>query len=187
MDTLGSFECKCQDGCRFSQLSQSCLDVDECEENTYFCGKNEMCVNTYGSYKCGCRDGYIFDRFALCVKDEKSPKELCFENCKSPNGLCTRVASDWICQCQIEIYGGEDCGECLCQNGGTCSGYGMCLCPKSHEGSLCELEKRQNIVTVMDFVKIEKEDNVGFQWLPPNKDAGTKACSPEISKQSAGI
>uniref|UniRef100_A0A8C1HCY8 Growth arrest-specific protein 6 n=1 Tax=Cyprinus carpio carpio TaxID=630221 RepID=A0A8C1HCY8_CYPCA len=46
----GSFECLCEEGFVYDNITRSCVDVDECE--THVC--EEECVNTPGSFRCYC-------------------------------------------------------------------------------------------------------------------------------------
>ncbi|XP_059409416.1 growth arrest-specific protein 6-like [Carassius carassius] len=46
----GSFDCLCEDGSVYDNISKSCVDVDECV--THVC--EEECVNTPGSFRCYC-------------------------------------------------------------------------------------------------------------------------------------
>lgn len=45
----------------FTIIMNTCLDIDECEENIDSCGMNSDCKNTHGSYECICRDGFEHD------------------------------------------------------------------------------------------------------------------------------
>ncbi|XP_016422177.1 growth arrest-specific protein 6-like [Sinocyclocheilus rhinocerous] len=49
-DLDGSFDCLCEEGFVYDNITQSCVDVDECE--THVC--EEECVNTPGSFRCYC-------------------------------------------------------------------------------------------------------------------------------------
>ena len=39
--------------------NKSCVDIDECEEDTGAC--SQSCINEIGGYKCECMDGYMRD------------------------------------------------------------------------------------------------------------------------------
>ncbi|XP_067829446.1 fibrillin-1-like isoform X3 [Heptranchias perlo] len=58
INTVGSFECKCPAGHRFSEVTQKCEDVDECTTIPGICHGGE-CSNTVGSYFCKCHHGYL--------------------------------------------------------------------------------------------------------------------------------
>ncbi|XP_059167106.1 sushi, von Willebrand factor type A, EGF and pentraxin domain-containing protein 1-like [Physella acuta] len=56
-NTIGFYTCNCKDGYQLEQSSYTCTDIDECEENTSYCGQH--CHNLVGSYKCSCDpDGF---------------------------------------------------------------------------------------------------------------------------------
>ena len=38
----------------YEEKQNSCVDIDECNENTHGCAADEPCNNTIGSYKCYC-------------------------------------------------------------------------------------------------------------------------------------
>lgn len=51
--------CECEPGFRFEKESNSCVDIDECEESRNNCDPaSAVCVNTEGSYRCECAEGY---------------------------------------------------------------------------------------------------------------------------------
>ncbi|KAK1170027.1 hypothetical protein AOXY_G8962 [Acipenser oxyrinchus oxyrinchus] len=50
LNSVGSFECLCDGGYFYDNITKSCLDVDECESKS--CAGS--CVNTLGSYQCYC-------------------------------------------------------------------------------------------------------------------------------------
>lgn len=58
INTVGSFECKCPAGHRFSEETQKCEDVDECTIIPGIC-RGGKCSNTVGSYYCKCQHGYL--------------------------------------------------------------------------------------------------------------------------------
>lgn len=56
INTIGSYECKCNDGFVLSNTKTKCNDINECEINSNVCNviKNSLCINTFGSHKCVC-------------------------------------------------------------------------------------------------------------------------------------
>ncbi|XP_068596758.1 pro-epidermal growth factor [Brachionichthys hirsutus] len=52
----GSPTCLCGEG--FTGDGQSCVDINECKQETHNCDKNAECQNTVGEYLCKCLDGY---------------------------------------------------------------------------------------------------------------------------------
>ncbi|XP_037066968.1 uromodulin isoform X3 [Peromyscus leucopus] len=61
LNTLGSYECICQNGFRLTP-ELGCTDVDECTElGLSDCHALATCVNTEGNYSCVCPKGYEGD------------------------------------------------------------------------------------------------------------------------------
>ncbi|XP_064815273.1 adhesion G protein-coupled receptor E2-like isoform X2 [Oncorhynchus masou masou] len=65
INTIGSFNCQCQPGFRFSAYAGHCEDLDECQETPQVCGSNTSCLNTFGSYHCQCQPGFRFSNHTL--------------------------------------------------------------------------------------------------------------------------
>ena len=40
------------------EKGDSCIDIDECDENYVDCPSNSTCLNNPGSYTCECKSGY---------------------------------------------------------------------------------------------------------------------------------
>ena len=58
IDTLGSYECKCEQAAGYMSGPPPCHDIDECKFNNHMCSDNSDCFNTIGSYFCKCKSGY---------------------------------------------------------------------------------------------------------------------------------
>ena len=56
VNTPGSFECRCSSGYVLSSDGKTCLDVNECTENTHNC--QQVCNNTIGGFRCECDIGF---------------------------------------------------------------------------------------------------------------------------------
>lgn len=81
----GSYYCSCPNGLTLSDDRKTCIDFDECSQDTNVCG-DLACQNTYGSYKCLCENGVDEpDEYGECQNQHKS---LCDNN----NGGC----SQWV-------------------------------------------------------------------------------------------
>jgi hypothetical protein len=39
-------------------LTKSCVDIDECTENTDNCSADATCTNKGGSFSCACKSGF---------------------------------------------------------------------------------------------------------------------------------
>lgn len=50
-----NYTCQCKAG--FRGDGHTCLDIDECAENTHQC-INSICINKPGTYECQCKTGY---------------------------------------------------------------------------------------------------------------------------------
>ena len=57
-NTIGSFQCHCQDGYTLISHSETgllfCMDINECQDMAYDCHINATCINTPGAYQCVC-------------------------------------------------------------------------------------------------------------------------------------
>ncbi|XP_035381534.1 latent-transforming growth factor beta-binding protein 4 isoform X2 [Electrophorus electricus] len=56
------YTCDCYDGYQLDISSMACIDVNECEDQTFPKCVNSQCVNTEGSYRCVCLRGFIMSR-----------------------------------------------------------------------------------------------------------------------------
>jgi hypothetical protein len=50
--TLSRYYCKCKPG--YEMKDNSCVDINECEEETHSCHPSATCVNTEGHFECKC-------------------------------------------------------------------------------------------------------------------------------------
>ncbi|XP_026193637.1 fibrillin-1, partial [Cyclospora cayetanensis] len=119
-NTVGSFQCSCQEG--FSGSTElktlTCVDIDECGDtasNTCaIAADGGVCENTVGSYTCSCREGYQGDGHS-CVDVDECASSPCGGNTE-----CENTAGSFICQC-LEGYQRVDEQRCEdideCENG----------------------------------------------------------------------
>ena len=71
----GGYECECQspgttEAFDTVELTISCNDFDECEENAAFCHDYATCDNTVGSYDCNCNTGFEVDPAGVHVSPQ---------------------------------------------------------------------------------------------------------------------
>jgi hypothetical protein len=73
-NTIGSYECTCEDGYYMGSDGHTCLDVDECtQRNDTNC--QQKCVNDDGSFHCECdQPGYKLSvtNGSACIKDDNT-------------------------------------------------------------------------------------------------------------------
>lgn len=84
--TPSTSECRfvCNSGYVWNATTETCDDVDECEEETYDCPDYSICVNTTGSYTCDCISGYELDVLTQsCVPVCGDGKWMANEECDS--------------------------------------------------------------------------------------------------------
>ena len=55
-NTVGSFQCGCNEGYFLNNDGKTCEDVNECTRDTDNC--QQGCTNTIGSFECTCFTGY---------------------------------------------------------------------------------------------------------------------------------
>lgn len=55
-NTVGSFNCDCNEGYFLSGDGSNCVDIDECALNGHNC--QQSCTNNPGSFTCSCNSGY---------------------------------------------------------------------------------------------------------------------------------
>jgi hypothetical protein len=69
INTIGSYECKCKSGYAYIASLNSCVDINECDQDP--CDSNSTCVNTDGSFLCKCKV-YYTDVNGTCLFEERS-------------------------------------------------------------------------------------------------------------------
>ncbi|MFO0745476.1 MAG: EGF domain-containing protein [Myxococcota bacterium] len=151
-NTTGSFVCRCKDGfegdgktCTPSPCdpgyksgpNNTCVDVDECANNTDDCSVNAVCSNTPGGYRCTCKlgfegtgaecqpidcgPGFEFKtsgtNAGACGDVDECAKNL--DDC-DPNATCVNNAGSFTCACKPPFVG--DGKACTCPAGTTASG-----------------------------------------------------------------
>ena len=66
VNTDGSFHCTCNKGYHLLSDGFTCIDDDECLNETDEC--SQKCINTDGSYDCSCNSGYKLDTVNFYLK-----------------------------------------------------------------------------------------------------------------------
>lgn len=138
LNTNGSFLCLCKDGFRTSRKTynftsknpDSCLDINECTDNTTICGPNAVCNNTIGGYKCYCQDGFEtpdgkkdFTNSSCKDIDECLKKDIC-----GKNASCENSEGGYSCVCEKGFENFGDPTQCkdICVINNTICGNGTC-------------------------------------------------------------
>ncbi|KAK6487388.1 oncoprotein-induced mRNA 3 protein-like [Huso huso] len=126
---LDTGDCHCTSGTTLGPDSQTCLDVNECEQDNGGCA--EICVNLKGSYRCQCGIGRILG------PDGKTCDEI--EGCHNNNGGCSHTCSmegdSYECQCPRGLTLSAD--RHTCQVAVNCRSSGIeVVVPKDLVGGL---------------------------------------------------
>ena len=99
VNTIGSFNCSCNQGYQSHVPWQGCSDINECASSlTFNCSLFTNCFNIPGNYTCKCRTGFQGDPALGCF-DIDECKDPILNSCNgglNPYGI------------NAETYGGED-------------------------------------------------------------------------------
>jgi hypothetical protein len=121
----------CDDGFKLGgKDGKTCIEVDECVENTHNCDKNAYCSNTEGSFTCKCKSGYEGDGVTECkssCKDGFKPSTMdgtcidvneCAVNTHDCHALatCSNMQGSFTCKCK-NGYEGDGKTKCDCKSG----------------------------------------------------------------------
>ncbi|KAK2163997.1 hypothetical protein NP493_1438g00012 [Ridgeia piscesae] len=104
----------CRDGYRLRGDKKTCMDIDECAEQTSGCEQN--CTNSVGSFQCSCNDGYTLEKDNTSCDiskrlDVECKKLTCEYGCREEG------AGSFVCFCQS--------GYVLSADKTTCEGKQM--------------------------------------------------------------
>uniref|UniRef100_A0AAY5KH62 Thrombomodulin n=1 Tax=Esox lucius TaxID=8010 RepID=A0AAY5KH62_ESOLU len=164
VNTIGSFECRCQNG--FKMMNGVCDDIDECEDGPCEHG----CINLIGSYNCTCFEGYI------AAKDPNKcqlycPSEECLaecdpndpHQCNCPEGYVVDVRNDDMFCVDINECDMDTCDH-FCQN--TYGGH-ICSCKEGFDldaGWKCLKREQSGFTTPSIYVS----PSVTYTAEPPS-------------------
>ena len=109
INTAGSFVCssnrdgdKCMTGYRSGENGiTGCIDINECEENSFSCPENSICTNTIGTYLCQCKEGFTQIGNSCqrieCPAGQYAPDGITCKNC--PPNTYNSVADNSLSEC----------------------------------------------------------------------------------------
>ncbi|XP_065305767.1 fibulin-1-like isoform X9 [Dermacentor albipictus] len=137
INTPGSYTCHCKPGFKRGYDERTCIDVNECEEETHAC--HHSCINTWGSYQCICKKGFrLAEDQKTCVDvDEcemwKGRGSLCI-------GTCINEPGSYSCTCPEGYVLNNDKRTCQdideCERGDICRGENE-VCLNTRGGYRC--------------------------------------------------
>ncbi|XP_039625064.1 EGF-containing fibulin-like extracellular matrix protein 2a isoform X1 [Polypterus senegalus] len=117
-------------------LHDTCVDVDECEQDLHDCQPSQQCINTAGSFTCRCPDGYR-KIGTECVDIDECRYRYCQHRCVNSPG-------SFSCQCEPGFQLAGNNRSCVdvneCDMGAPCqqrcyNTYGtfICRCDQGYE------------------------------------------------------
>ncbi|KAH9509816.1 hypothetical protein Btru_045275 [Bulinus truncatus] len=117
-NTIGSFSCSCYAGYVLNTTTNTCIDINECQQGTHLC--SGACINTEGSYSCSCSSGLVLQEDGLsCAEPYSCGSYKCSEHLK-----CSKIGNNHICMCyngRLPDLNGNcyDCNRVLTDKNGT--------------------------------------------------------------------
>ena len=108
----GGYTCSCKTG--YTKSGSSCIDYNECYDNTDGC--DHYCTNSQGSYSCSCQTGYYLDSY-----DKKNCHDIneCSQNTDECDYSCTNTVGSFHCTCKVGYFLGSD--ERTCHDNDECT------------------------------------------------------------------
>jgi hypothetical protein len=170
--------CVCDDG--YSQFNQTCVDVNECDQNIAGCDPNANCVNQDGSFACVCKSGFTGDgKVCIDVNECLSANGGC-----DVNATCVNTTGSYHCECKTGFVGnGLTCARvdpCSDNNGG-CDGNAdceddtgtvVCRCKPGYQG---DGQDCQEVAVVLN----------GLRWeMPCDELVPEFGCTPKSGTMS---
>ncbi|KAL3215050.1 hypothetical protein MRX96_006636 [Rhipicephalus microplus] len=139
INTPGSYTCDCNPGFKTGYDERTCIDVNECQDNSHSC--DHSCINTWGSYQCICRKGFrLAEDQRTCVDvDEcemwKGRGSLCI-------GTCVNEPGSYSCTCPEGYVLHNDKRTCQdvdeCERDDICRGENE-VCLNTRGGYRCNI------------------------------------------------
>ncbi|KAG5667912.1 hypothetical protein PVAND_015877 [Polypedilum vanderplanki] len=92
------FECRCKNGFRRNEISNACVDINECEEIVNICDEFGICLNKMGSYECKkCPNGFKPGKFTSAEDFECIDIDECAENPCESDKICQNLKGGFEC------------------------------------------------------------------------------------------
>ncbi|CAH3037994.1 unnamed protein product, partial [Porites lobata] len=107
----GSSKCSCNDGYKYSEEEDKCIDINECEGKKNPCvGAGKQCFNRAGSYECQCKKGFVKNgsdckAIITCADITCKENQICHE--ERPKAKCIKVlalSTGWTHSSSFSIY-----------------------------------------------------------------------------------
>ena len=97
LNTNGSFECVCLHG--LENITNKCLDIDECLTIENICPKDSQCLNTFGAFKCECSLGFEWNFLKSKCDDVNECNEL--TAICDDHSTCINTYGSYLCECEM--------------------------------------------------------------------------------------
>eukprot|EP00117_Sycon_ciliatum_P029197 scpid7922/ scgid2430/ Latent-transforming growth factor beta-binding protein 4 len=121
----------CHDGFALSELSHTCVDINECLSSP--CHDDATCNNTQGSFQCRCEPGFVGNGF-----DCEDVEHRCFlldpTSCPGNLTCLTGTNGENVCGCApgLIMQGASEVGDCIDLNECEINGTAV-LCPSNSQ------------------------------------------------------
>ncbi|KAG7464492.1 hypothetical protein MATL_G00166190 [Megalops atlanticus] len=120
----------------FEPQGDSCVDINECEQDQHDCQPSQHCINTPGAFTCQCPDGYR-KVGTECIDIDECRYRYCQHR-------CVNVPGSFSCQCEPGFQLAGNNRSCIdvneCDMGAPCqqrcaNTYGtfICRCEQGYE------------------------------------------------------
>lgn len=141
-NTIGGFNCRCNQGYTLDENGIRCIDIDECNIMHGVCGDG-TCRNVPGSFECDCKEGYAtapMMQVCMDINECEGTPGLC------RGGTCKNTPGSFRCECPPghelapDKQSCKDIDECsrtsgICSNG-VCEnmmGTYQCVCDDGYQ------------------------------------------------------